>query len=53
LLTSLLVIMGEIVKRSGLPSQASVPSANLEAALDQLRRAAGIAGDGSGEGGAR
>jgi hypothetical protein len=48
-----LVIMGEIVKGSGIPPRASVPDANLEAALERLRKAAGIAGDGSGEGGAR
>jgi hypothetical protein len=48
-----LVIMGKIAKRSGIPPQASVPNANLEAALERLRKAAGIAGDGSGEGGAR
>jgi hypothetical protein len=47
------VIMGEIGRGSGIPPQASVPDTNLEAALDRLRRAAGIAGDGSGEGGAR
>jgi hypothetical protein len=47
------VIMGEIVKGSGIPPRASVSNANLEAALERLRRAAGIAGDGSGEGGAR
>jgi hypothetical protein len=39
--------------KSGIPPQASVPDANLEAALDRLLRAAGIAGDGSGKGGAR
>jgi hypothetical protein len=48
-----LVIMGEIVKRSGIPPQASMPNPNLEAALERLRKAAGIAGDGSGEGRAR
>jgi hypothetical protein len=47
------VIMGEIVKGSGIPPHASVLDPNLEAALDQLRRAAGIAGDGFGEGRAR
>jgi hypothetical protein len=47
------VIMGKIGKASGIPPQASVPKANLEAALERLRKAAGIAGDGSGEGGAR
>jgi hypothetical protein len=46
------VIMGEIVK-SGIPPRAFEPNPNLEAALERLRRAAGIAGDGSGEGGAR
>jgi hypothetical protein len=44
------VIMGEIRKR-GLPPQASESDPKLEAALEQLRRAAGIAGDGSGQGG--
>jgi hypothetical protein len=39
-----LMIMGKIVKRSGIPPQASVPDTNLEAALERLRRAAGIAG---------
>jgi hypothetical protein len=43
------VIMGEIVK----PPWAPVLNTNLEAALERLRKAAGIAGDGSGEGGAR
>jgi hypothetical protein len=43
------VIMGEIVK----PPRAAEPNTNLEAALERLRKAAGIAGDGSGEGGAR
>jgi hypothetical protein len=43
------VIMGEIVRRP--PASASNP--NLEAALERLRKAAGIAGDGSGEGRAR
>jgi hypothetical protein len=47
------VIMGEIVKGSGIPPRASVSNPNLEAALDRLKRAAGIAGDGSGEGSAR
>jgi hypothetical protein len=47
------VIMGEIVKGGGIPPQAFEPDPNLEAALDRLLRAAGIAGDGSGEGGAR
>jgi hypothetical protein len=47
------VIMGEIVKGRGIPPRASEPYAPLEAALEQLKRAAGIAGDGSGEGGAR
>jgi hypothetical protein len=47
------VIMGEVVKGSGIPPQASEPYAPLEAALERLKRAAGIAGDGSGEGGAR
>jgi hypothetical protein len=47
-----LMIMGEIVK-GGIPPHASVPDPNLEAALERLRKAAGIAGDGSGEGGAR
>jgi hypothetical protein len=45
------VLMGEI--RSGIPPRASEPNPQLEAALEQLRKAAGIAGDGSGEGGAR
>jgi hypothetical protein len=45
------VIMGKL--GSGIPPHASVPNPNLEAALERLRRAAGIAGDGSGEGGAR
>jgi hypothetical protein len=44
------VIMGEIVKGSGIPPRASVPDANLETALERLRKAAGIAGDGSGKG---
>jgi hypothetical protein len=39
-----LVIMGEIVRRGGIPPQASVPDANLEAALDRLLRAIGEAG---------
>jgi hypothetical protein len=38
------VIMGEVVKRGGIPPKAFVPNANLEAALERLRRAAGIAG---------
>jgi hypothetical protein len=46
------VIMGE-KRTSGIPPQAYVPNANLEAALERLRKAAGIAEDGSGEGGAR
>jgi hypothetical protein len=45
------VIMGKV--RIGIPPQASVPDANLEAALERLRKAAGIAGGGSGKGGAR
>jgi hypothetical protein len=48
-----LVIMGPLVKKSGIPPRASVPDANLEAALERLRKAAGRAGDGSGEGSAR
>jgi len=47
------VIMGEIVRKGGIPPRASVPNANLEAALERLRIAAGIAGDGSGKGRAR
>ena len=47
------VYSGEIVRGGGIPPRASVPNANLEAALERLRKAAGIAGDGSGEGGAR
>jgi hypothetical protein len=39
-----LVIMGEIVKRRGIPPQASESNPNLEAALERLRKAAGIAG---------
>jgi hypothetical protein len=46
-----LVLMGKI--RSGLPPHASEPNPQLEAALEQLKRAAGIAGDGSGKGRAR
>jgi hypothetical protein len=45
--------MGEIAKGSSIPPRASVPDANLEAVLARLLRAAGIAGDGSGEGEAR
>jgi hypothetical protein len=46
------VIMGPL--RSGIPPKASVPNANLERALEQLRQGVfGRAGDGSGEGGAR
>jgi hypothetical protein len=41
------------IQKSGIPPRAFVPNANLVTALEQLRRAAGIAGDGSGEGGAR
>jgi hypothetical protein len=37
--------MGPLVK-SGLPPQASEPDANLEAALERLRKAAGLAGAG-------
>jgi hypothetical protein len=47
------VIMGEIVKGSGILPRAPVLNTPLEAALERLRKAAGIAGDGSGEGGAR
>jgi hypothetical protein len=47
-----LVIMGPLVK-SGLPPHAFERDPKLEAALERLLRAAGIAGDGSGEGGAR
>jgi hypothetical protein len=47
-----LVIMGE-KRTSDIPPRAFVPNANLEAALERLRKAAGIAGDGSGEGRAR
>jgi hypothetical protein len=43
--------MGEI--RIGILPRVSAPDANLEAALERLRKAAGIAGDGSGEGRAR
>jgi hypothetical protein len=43
------VIMGEIAK----PPRAPVLNTNLEAALDRLRKAAGIARDGSGEGSRR
>jgi hypothetical protein len=39
--------------KSGIPPRAFESNPNLEAALDQLRRAAGIAGDGFGEGRAR
>jgi hypothetical protein len=46
------VYSGDLVKR-GTPPQASKPYAPLEAALERLRGAAGIAGDGSGKGGAR
>jgi hypothetical protein len=47
------VIMGE-KRTSGLPPQASVPNTNLETALERLRQGVfGIAGDGSGEGGAK
>jgi hypothetical protein len=46
------VIMGE-KRSSGLPPQAPESNSKLEAALEQLRKAAGIAGDGSGEGGTR
>jgi hypothetical protein len=45
--------MGEIVRGSGIPPRDSEPDANLEAALERLRRAAGIAGGGSREGRAR
>jgi hypothetical protein len=45
------VLMGEI--RSGISPQASEPNPQLEAALERLKRAAGIAGDRSGEGRAR
>jgi hypothetical protein len=45
------MIMGKL--ESGIPPQASVPNPNLEAALERLRKAAGIAGDGLGEGSAR
>jgi hypothetical protein len=48
-----LVIMGKVAKKSGIPPGASEANSELEAALERLRRAAGIAGDGSGEGGAR
>jgi hypothetical protein len=50
---NLSVLMGPFVKKSGIPPRASEPYAPLEAALERLKRAAGIAGDGSGEGGAR
>jgi hypothetical protein len=46
------VIMGEIVKGGGIPPRTSKPYAPLEAALERLKRAVGIAGDGSGEDGA-
>jgi hypothetical protein len=47
------VIMGEI--RGSLPPRASVPDANLEAALERLRQAGGFrpSRSGSGEGGAK
>jgi hypothetical protein len=38
------VIMGEVVTRGGIPPKTFEPDANLEAALERLRRAAGIAG---------
>jgi len=38
------VIMGEVVKKGGIPPKAFESDANLEAALERLRRAAGIAG---------
>jgi hypothetical protein len=47
------VYLGEIEKIGGIPPRASASDPNLEAALERLRRAAGIAEDGSGEGGAR
>ncbi len=45
------VIMGKVM--IGIPPRASVLDPNLEAALERLRKAAGIAGDGLGKGGAR
>jgi hypothetical protein len=42
------VLMGDVRQTIGLSPQASLPDANLEAALDRLRRAIGIAGGGSG-----
>jgi hypothetical protein len=42
------VPLGPLRRESGIPPQTSVPDANLEAALDRLRRAIGIAGGGSG-----
>jgi hypothetical protein len=45
------VLMGEI--RSGIPPYASEPDPQLEAALERLKRATGIAGDGSEKGRAR
>jgi hypothetical protein len=47
------VIMGEIVKGSGIPPRASVRNPNLEAALDRLLQGIRQSRDGSGEGGAR
>jgi hypothetical protein len=45
--------MGPLVKKRSLPPQASVPEANLEAALERLKRAAGLADGRSGEGSRR
>jgi hypothetical protein len=36
--------MGEIVKRGSIPPKTFEADANLEAALERLRKAAGIAG---------